>query len=310
MKENSRIFIAGHHGMVGSAIHRKLLKEGYQNLTTRSSKELDLRDQTKVRAFFEDEQLEYVFLAAAKVGGIQANDRYRAEFLYDNLAIQSNVIHSSHISGVQKLLFLGSSCIYPRLAPQPLKEEYILTGPLERTNESYAVAKIAGLKLCDAYRDQYGSDFISVMPTNLYGPNDTYHLEKSHVIPALIQKFHQAQVSRQPFVEVWGTGTPKREFLHADDLAAACLFLMDNYSAPGIINIGTGIDITIKDLATMISEIAGFTGEIRFNSTQPDGTPRKLLEVSKIHQMGWKHSISLRQGLERVYKDYASSLTE
>jgi len=310
MKENSRIFIAGHRGMVGSAIHRKLLKEGYQNLTTRSSKELDLRDQTKVRAFFEDEQLEYVFLAAAKVGGIQANDKYRAEFLYDNLAIQSNVIHSSHIAGVQKLLFLGSSCIYPKLAPQPLKEEYILTGPLERTNESYAVAKIAGWKLCDAYRDQYGSDFISVMPTNLYGPNDTYHLEKSHVIPALIQKFHQAQVSRQPFVEVWGTGTPKREFLHADDLAAACLFLMDNYSAPGIINIGTGIDISIKDLATIISEIAGFAGEIRFDSTRPDGTPRKLLEVSKIHQMGWKHSISLRQGLERVYKDYASSLTE
>jgi len=310
MNENSGIFIAGHSGMVGSAIHRKLLKGGYQNLITRSSKELDLRDQAGVKDFFETEGPEYVFLAAAKVGGILANDRYRADFLYDNLAIQSNIIHSSHLAGVQKLLFLGSSCIYPKLAPQPLKEEYILTGPLERTNESYAVAKIAGLKLCDAYRDQYGSDFISVMPTNLYGPNDTYHLEKSHVIPALIQKFHQAQVSRQPFVEVWGTGIPKREFLHADDLAEACLFLMENYSAPGIINVGTGIDITIKDLATMISEIAGYTGEIRFDSTQPDGTPRKLLEVSKIHQIGWKHSISLRHGLETVYKDYASSLTE
>ncbi len=307
MNERSRIYIAGHTGMVGSAIYRKLQDQGYRSLVTRTSKELDLKDQTKVREFFEAEEPEYVFLAAAKVGGILANDIYGAEFLYDNLAIQSNVIHSSHLTGVKKLLFLGSSCIYPKLAPQPLREEYILTGPLESTNEPYAIAKIAGLKLCDAYRTQYGCDFISVMPTNLYGPNDTYDLQKSHVIPALIEKFYRAKLKGLSLVEVWGTGAPRREFLHSDDLAEACLFLMANYSEAGIINIGTGVDITIKDLAEMISEIAHFDGEIRFDPAKPDGTPRKLLEVSKIHQLGWEHDISLREGLETVYQDYPSS---
>lgn len=308
MNETSRIYIAGHKGLVGTALHRKLSDEGYRNIITRTFQELDLRDQSAVSQFFQKEKPEYVFLAAAKVGGIQANNAHRAEFLYDNLAIQNNVIHFSYTSGVTKLMFLGSSCIYPKLAPQPLREDYLLTGLLETTNESYAVAKIAGIKMCDAYRAQYGCNFISVMPTNLYGPNDNYDLENSHVLPALIRKFHEAKTQGNPFVEVWGSGTPKREFMHADDLAEACFFLMNNYSGAGFVNIGTGEDITIRDLALLIGEITGYDGELRFDSSKPDGTPRKLLDVSKIHQLGWKHRISLRQGIETVYKDYANSL--
>jgi GDP-L-fucose synthase len=302
MEKFSKIFIAGHRGMVGSAILRCLKKAGYQHLITRTSSELDLRNPGAVNAFFEQERPEYIFLAAAKVGGIVANNTYRGEFLYVNLMIQNNVIHAAKEFGVKKLLFLGSSCIYPKLAPQPLKEEYLLSGFLEPTNEPYAIAKIAGIKLCEAYRDQYGCNFISAMPTNLYGPNDNYDLNTSHVLPALIRKFHQAKINGDSFVEIWGTGKPLREFLHVDDLAEACLFLMLNYNEAGHINIGTGEDLSILELAELIKAIVGFTGEIRLNSTKPDGTPRKLLDVSKIHGLGWRHHIGLYEGIERTYQ--------
>lgn len=306
MEKHSKIFVAGHRGMVGSAIYRKLQKEGYQNLITRTSKEVDLRDQQAVAAFFNEEKPDYVFLAAAKVGGIVANNTYRADFLYENLAIQNNVIHQSYVNGVKKLMFLGSSCIYPKLAPQPLKEEYLLTGLLEPTNEPYAIAKIAGIKMCDAYRDQYGCNFVSVMPTNLYGYNDNYHPENSHVLPALIRKFDEAKHNGSKEVTIWGTGSPMREFLFADDLADACYFLMENYSEPNLINIGTGEDLTIKDLALAVKETVGFEGELVFDTSKPDGTPRKLMDVSKLHDLGWKHQIALKEGLKLAYQDYLS----
>src|ERR1700709_1196379 len=287
MEKTGKIYIAGHRGMVGSAIYRKLVKEGFTNFVTRTSDTLDLRDQKQVTDFFAVEKPDYVFLAAAKVGGIVANNTYRAEFLYENLQIQNNVIHNSYLNGVKKLMFLGSSCIYPKLAPQPLKEEYLLTGLLESTNEPYAIAKIAGIKMCDAYRDQYGCNFISVMPTNLYGYNDNYHPQNSHVLPALIRRFHEAKANNQPDVTIWGTGSPKREFLFADDLAEACYYLMQNYNEEGLINIGTGEDISIKGLALLIKDIIGYEGEIKFDSSKPDGTPRKLMDVSKIHSKGW-----------------------
>ena len=304
MEKSAKIYIAGHRGMVGSAIFRKLEKEGYSNIITRTSKELDLRNQQAVADFFAAEKPDYVFLAAAKVGGIVANNTYRAEFLYDNLCIQNNIIHNAYLNGVKKLMFLGSSCIYPKLAPQPLKEDYLLTGPLEHTNEPYAIAKIAGIKLCDAYRDQYGCNFISVMPTNLYGYNDNYHPQNSHVLPALIRKFHEAKVNKQPTVTIWGSGQPRREFLFADDLAEACYFLMQHYNEPGLVNIGTGEDITIKDLALLIKDITGFEGELTFDSSKPDGTPRKLMDVSKLHSYGWKHTIELPEGIKLAYNDF------
>jgi GDP-L-fucose synthase len=307
MNPSSKIFIAGHKGMVGSAIHRRLLAEGYQHIITRNSSELDLRVQEPVNEFFETERPEYVFLAAAKVGGIMANNTYRADFLYENLMIQNNVIHSAYATGVKKLLFLGSSCIYPKMAPQPLKEEYLLTGPLEHTNEPYAIAKIAGIKLCDAYRAQYGCNFISVMPTNLYGPNDNYDLQNAHVLPTFIRKFHEAKINQSPEVVVWGTGTPRREFLHADDLADACIFLMKTYNEAGLINIGTGEDLTITELAQLISEVVGYQGKILYDHSKPDGTPRKLMDVSKLSRLGWQYKITLREGLERVYKEYSSA---
>jgi len=303
MEKDSKIYIAGHRGMVGSAIHRRLKIEGYENFVFRTSDELDLRNQQAVADFFTKEKPGYVFLAAAKVGGILANNTYRAEFLYDNLMIQSNVIENSYGQGVKKLLFLGSSCIYPKLAPQPLKEEYLLTGLLEHTNEPYAIAKIAGIKMCDAYRSQYGCNFISVMPTNLYGPNDNYDLKNSHVLPALIRKFHEAKINDQPEVIVWGTGTPRREFLHADDMADACVFLMKNYNEPGLINIGVGEDLSIKELSEMIKEITGYNGKIVFDSSKPDGTPRKLMDVTKLTTRGWKASIGLKDGITHVYKE-------
>src|SRR6202051_900404 len=298
MDKNGKVYIAGHRGMVGSAIYRKLKKEGFNNFITRTSSELDLRNQQQVTDFFEQEKPDYVFLAAAKVGGIVANNTFRAEFLYDNLQIQNNVIHSSYLNGVKKLMFLGSSCIYPKLAPQPLKEEYLLTGLLEPTNEPYAIAKIAGIKMCDAYRDQYGCNFISVMPTNLYGYNDNYHPQNSHVLPALIRRFHEAKEQNAPFVTIWGTGSPKREFLFADDLAEACYYLMENYDEEGLVNIGTGEDISIKDLAILIKDIIGYDGEIKFDTSKPDGTPRKLMDVTKLHSKGWKHTIELPKGIE------------
>ena len=303
MDKSARIYIAGHRGMVGSAIYRKLESEGYSNFITRTSATLDLRDQLQVAEFFALEKPDYVFLAAAKVGGIVANNTYRAEFLYDNLQIQNNVIHNSYLYRVKKLMFLGSSCIYPKMAPQPLKEEYLLTGLLESTNEPYAIAKIAGIKMCDAYRAQYGCNFISVMPTNLYGPNDNYDLAKSHVLPALLRKIHTAKVSDTPSVEVWGSGTPLREFLHVDDLADACLFLMEHYNEPELVNIGTGTDISIKDLVLLIMKIAGYKGEIKFDSTKPDGTPRKLMDVTKLMALGWKPKISLEEGVKMVYAE-------
>lgn len=306
MEKNSKIFVAGHRGMVGSAIYRKLQKEGYQNIITRTSAELDLRDQKAVADFFAQEKPDYVFLAAAKVGGIVANNTYRADFLYENLAIQNNVIHQSYLNGVTKLMFLGSSCIYPKLAPQPLKEDYLLTGTLEPTNEPYAIAKIAGIKMCDAYRDQYGCNFISVMPTNLYGLNDNYHPENSHVLPALIRKFDEAKNNGSKEVVIWGTGSPMREFLYADDLADACYYLMENYSEPTLINIGTGEDLTIKDLALAVKKTVGFEGELVFDTSKPDGTPRKLMDVSKLHNLGWKHQIELEEGLKLAYQDYLS----
>jgi GDP-L-fucose synthase len=304
MDKSSKIYIAGHRGMVGSAIKRKLEKEGFTNIIGRTSTELNLKDQQAVSDFFATEKPEYVFLAAAKVGGIVANNTYRAEFLYDNLMIQNNVIHSSYVNGVKKLMFLGSSCIYPKLAPQPLKEDYLLTGLLEPTNEPYAIAKIAGIKMCDAYRSQYGCNFISAMPTNLYGPNDNYDLNNSHVLPALIRKFHEAKQSNQPTVTMWGTGSPLREFLHADDLADACYYLMQNYNEPGLVNIGVGHDITIKDLAIMVKDIVGYEGEIVHDLSKPDGTPRKLMDVSKLHSLGWKEKIELKQGIEKVYEEF------
>ncbi|PCJ80130.1 MAG: GDP-fucose synthetase [Flavobacteriales bacterium] len=308
MEISSKIYVAGHKGMVGSAIVRKLSSEGYSNITTRSSKELDLRNQQAVQQFFEEEKPEYVFLAAAKVGGIYANNTYRAEFLFDNLQIQNNIIHNSHLSGVKKLLFLGSSCIYPKLAPQPLKEEYLLSGYLEPTNEPYAIAKIAGIKMCETYRAQYSCNFISVMPTNLYGPNDNYDLKNSHVLPALLRKFHEAKIDGKPLVEVWGTGSPQREFLHVDDLADACLFLMKNYDEPEWINIGVGEDISIKELALLIKEIVCYEGELQWDTSKPDGTPRKLLDVNKINALGWKANIELKEGINSVYKEIQSSL--
>lgn len=304
MEKNSKIYIAGHRGMVGSAIFRKLQKEGYNNIITRSSRELDLRVQSDVEEFFGQEKPDYVFLAAAKVGGIIANNTYRADFLYENLQIQNNIIHSSYLNGVKKLMFLGSSCIYPKLAPQPLKEDYLLTGPLEPTNEPYAIAKIAGIKMCDAYRSQYGCNYISVMPTNLYGYNDNYHPQNSHVLPALIRRFHEAKINNSPEVTIWGTGSPKREFLFADDLAEACYYLMQNYDEEGLVNIGTGEDISIKDLALLIKDIIGYEGEINFDTSKPDGTPRKLMDVSKLHSKGWQHKIELRDGIKLAYEDF------
>jgi GDP-L-fucose synthase len=306
MKKNSRIYIAGHMGMVGSAIMRKLQKEGLNTIITRSLEELDLRDQGQVEKFFVEEMPDYVFLAAAKVGGIHANNTYRAEFLYENLMIQNNVIHQSYMNRVKKLLFLGSSCIYPKLAPQPLKEEYLLTGELESTNEPYAIAKIAGIKMCDAYRSQYGCNFISVMPTNLYGPNDNYDLNNSHVLPALIRKFHEAKVNNQSYVEIWGTGKPKREFMHVDDLAEACYFLMENYNDPGFINIGVGRDISIRELAYLIKEVVGFRGDLKFDTSKPDGTPRKLMDISKLDNIGFTAKIELKDGISSVYNNYIS----
>lgn len=293
--------------MVGSALVRKLQAEGYENLLLRTSSELDLRNQAAVAAFFADERPEYVFLAAAKVGGILANNTYRAEFLYDNLMIESNIIHSAYETGVKKLLFLGSSCIYPKMAPQPLKEEYLLSGYLEATNEPYAIAKITGIKLCEAYRSQYGCNFISAMPTNLYGPNDNYDLNGSHVLPALIRKFHEAKVNDQPTVEVWGTGSPRREFLHADDLADACFYLMQHYNGELFVNIGTGEDVTIKELAEIVKATVGFDGELRWNTEKPDGTPRKLMDVSRLHAMGWKHTTDLKDGIEHTYQDFLAN---
>jgi len=308
VEKNAKIYVAGHRGMVGSAIFRKLKAEGYTNLVIRNSQELDLRNQQAVADFFAAEKPDYVFLAAAKVGGIVANNTYRADFLYENLAIQNNVIHQAYLQGAKKLLFLGSSCIYPKLAPQPLKEDYLLTGLLEPTNEPYAIAKIAGIKLCDAYRDQYGCNFISVMPTNLYGYNDNYHPENSHVLPALIRKFHEAKTSGAASVTVRGTGSPLREFLFADDLADACYFLMQEYNEAGLVNIGTGHDLSIKDLALLIKEVVGFTGDLVFDSSKPDGTPRKLLDVSKLHTLGWKHRIALQEGLALAYQDFLKKL--
>jgi GDP-L-fucose synthase len=308
VEKNAKIYVAGHRGMVGSAILRKLQAEGYPNLLVRSSQELDLRNQQAVADFFASEKPDYVFLAAAKVGGIVANNTYRADFLYENLAIQNNVIHQAYLHGVKKLLFLGSSCIYPKLAPQPLKEEYLLTGLLEPTNEPYAIAKIAGIKLCDAYRDQYGCNFISVMPTNLYGYNDNYHPENSHVLPALIRKFHEAKTSGATNVTVWGTGSPLREFLFADDLANACYFLMQEYNEAGLVNIGTGHDLSIKELALLIKEVVGFTGDLVFDTSKPDGTPRKLMDVTKLHSLGWQHRIELKEGLALAYQDFLKKL--
>jgi GDP-L-fucose synthase len=304
LEKEAKIYIAGHRGMVGSAIHRKLMSEGFTNFVTRTSSELDLRDQKQVADFFAQEKPDYVFLAAAKVGGIVANNTYRAEFLYDNLQIQNNVIHNSYLNAVKKLMFLGSSCIYPKLAPQPLKEDYLLTGLLEETNEPYAIAKIAGIKMCDAYRAQYGCNYISAMPTNLYGYNDNYHPQNSHVLPALIRRFHEAKVNSTPTVTIWGTGLPKREFLFADDLASACYYLMQNYDEPNLINIGTGEDLSIKDLALLIKRTVGYEGEIQFDTSKPDGTPRKLMDVSKLHSKGWKHTIELEEGIKLAYQDF------
>jgi GDP-L-fucose synthase len=300
MKKDSKIFIAGHRGLVGSAILRKLRTEGYTNLLVRTSSEVDLRNQQAVVDLFEAEKPEYVFMSAAKVGGIVANNTYRADFLYENLMIESNVIHQSYVHGVKKLLFLGSSCIYPKFAPQPLKEESLLSGFLEETNEPYAIAKIAGIKLCETYRQQYGCDFISAMPTNLYGPNDNYDLTNSHVIPALIRKFIEAKVQNKSTVEIWGSGKPLREFLHVDDLADACLFLMQKYSDIGFVNVGSGVELSIADLAKLIGTLVGYDGQLTFNTSRPDGTPRKLMDVSRLASMGWKYSISLEEGLKRV----------
>ncbi|WP_152267583.1 GDP-L-fucose synthase [Agriterribacter humi] len=305
MNTHDKIYVAGHRGMVGSAIVRKLGEQGFENIVVRTSGELDLRNQQAVEDFFVQEKPAYVFLAAARVGGIMANNSFRADFLYDNLMIQNNVMHAAYKNKVTKLMFLGSSCIYPKLAPQPLKEAYLLTGLLEHTNEPYAIAKIAGIKLCDAFRAQYGCNFISVMPTNLYGPNDNYDLKKSHVLPALMRKFHEAKINGHNSVTIWGTGTPRREFLHVNDLADACYFLMQRYNEPGLINVGIGEDITIKDLALLIKEIVGYSGAIEHDMSKPDGTPRKLMDVSRLQALGWKAKIHLREGIAEVYKDFA-----
>ncbi len=308
MDRNSKIFVAGHRGLVGSAIVRALQKAGHTNIITRTHAELDLTDRNAVQTFFEVEKPEYVFLAAAKVGGILANKTYPADFIRENLAIELNIIDSAHRSGVKKLLFLGSSCIYPRLAPQPIKEEYLMTGPLEETNRAYAIAKIAGIELCRSYRTQYGSNFISVMPTNLYGPNDNFHPQNSHVLPALLRRFHEAKISNAPEVVVWGTGSARREFLHVDDLASACLFLMNTYDGEEIVNIGTGEDITIRELAEMLQKVVGYDGALTWDTTKPDGTPQKLLDVSKLHNLGWHHSTELEKGLRDTYEWYVKSL--
>jgi GDP-L-fucose synthase len=304
MNKDSKIYIAGHRGMVGSAIYRKLQAEGYTNFILRRSEEVDLRNQQQVADFFAQTQPDYVFLAAAKVGGIVANNTYRADFLYENLQIQNNVIHNSYLNGVKKLMFLGSSCIYPKMAPQPLKEDYLLTGTLEPTNEPYAIAKIAGIKMCDAYRAQYGCNFISVMPTNMYGYNDNYHPQNSHVLPAMIRRFHEAKEQGLPTVTIWGTGTPLREFLFADDLAEACYYLMQNYDEPGLVNIGSGTEISIKDLALLIKKVIGYEGNIDFDTSKPDGTPRKLMDVTKLAEKGWKYSTQLEDGICLAYEDF------
>ena len=309
MEKASKIYIAGHRGMVGAAILRRLMQLGYENIVTRTSPELDLRNQAAVNDFFENEKPAYVFLAAAKVGGIMANNRYRADFLYDNLLIESNIIHASYKHKVEKLLFLGSSCIYPKLAPQPLKEEYLLTGLLEPTNEPYAIAKIAGIKLCEAYRDQYGCNFISAMPTNLYGQGDNYDLQNSHVIPGMLHKFHDAKTTGAAHVELWGTGAPLREFMYVDDLADACVFLMLHYNEKLFVNIGSGEEVSIRDLATHIKTVVGFEGEIKFDSSKPDGTPRKLMDSSRLKGMGWKHTTPLKEGLKKAYQYFQEELT-
>jgi GDP-L-fucose synthase len=303
MEKKAKIFIAGHTGMVGSAIHRRLAKEGYSNFLLKSVEDIDLRNQQSVNDLFRKDKPEYVILAAAKVGGIMANNTAKAEFLYDNLMIEANIIHASYLFNVKKLLFLGSSCIYPKLAPQPLKEEYLLTGALEPTNDAYALAKIAGVKLCETYKQQYDRNFISCMPTNLYGSNDNYDLNNSHVLPALLRKFHEAKVNNESSVEIWGTGNPLREFLHVNDLADACCFLMQHYNESSTINVGSGEEISIRDLSVLIKKIVGYSGEFFFNTNKPDGTPRKLLDVSRLHALGWKHSISLEQGIREVYKE-------
>ncbi|WP_293900588.1 MULTISPECIES: GDP-L-fucose synthase [unclassified Sphingobacterium] len=304
MEKDAKIYIAGHRGMVGSAIHRKLSELGYDNIVTRTSSELDLRNQQAVADFFDQEKPDYVFLAAAKVGGIMANNTYRADFIYENMAIQNNVIKSSYDNKVKKLMFLGSSCIYPKMAPQPLNEDLLLTGTLEPTNEPYAIAKIAGIKMAEAFRDQYGCNYISVMPTNLYGINDNYHPQNSHVLPALIRRFHEAKVNQLPEVVIWGTGTPLREFLFSDDLADACVFLMNNYDEKQFVNIGIGEDLSIKDLAELIKDVIGYKGAISFDSSKPDGTPRKLMDVTKLHALGWKHKVNLREGIQLAYEDF------
>jgi len=304
MDINSKIYIAGHRGMVGSAIQRNLFERGFTNIITRTSKELDLRNQADTEAFFNEEKPEYVFLAAAKVGGIHANNTLRADFIYENLMVQNNIIHASYKTNVKKLMFLGSSCIYPKFAKQPLKEEYLLTGELEQTNEPYAIAKIAGIKMCESYHRQYGCNFISVMPTNLYGQNDNYDLNNSHVLPALIRKIHDAKESKSPNVTIWGTGTPMREFMHANDMADACVYLMQNYNDEKFVNIGTGVDISIKDLALLVKKIADYEGELVFDTTKPDGTPRKLMDVSYLHSLGWKHKIELEEGIKLVYEEF------
>lgn len=306
MDKHARIFVAGYRGMVGSAVYRKLQREGHTNIIVRSSAELDLRNTAAVEAFFAQEKPEYVFLAAAKVGGIVANNTYRADFIYENLMIQSNVIHQSYVHGVKKLMFFGSSCIYPKMAPQPLKEDYLLTGPLEHTNEPYAIAKIAGIKMCEAYRDQYGCNFISVMPTNLYGYNDNYHPENSHVLPALIRRFHEAKRDNKPEVVIWGTGSPLREFLFADDLADAAYLLMQTYNEKQFVNIGSGEDISIKELAELVKHIIGYSGELKFDTNRPDGTPRKLMDVSRLKELGWMYTTSLEKGIRQAYEDFLS----
>lgn len=303
MEKNAKIYVAGHRGMVGSAIVRKLKKEGFENIITKTSSELDLVNQAAVNNFFEEFKPDYVFLAAARVGGIHANNAFRAEFIYNNLMIEANIIHAAYKNNCKKLLFLGSSCIYPKLAPQPLKEEYLLSGYLEYTNEPYAIAKIAGIKLCENYRLQYGCNFISAMPTNLYGPNDNYDLNNSHVLPAMIRKFHTAKMNNSPEVIIWGTGTPKREFLFVDDLAEACMFLMEKYNDAELVNVGSGTDVTIRELAEIVKEVVGYAGEIKNDLSKPDGTPRKLMDVTKINSMGWKHKIDLKKGIEMVYDE-------
>lgn len=310
MNQKSKIYVAGHNGMVGSAIVRKLHKEGFSNVITLKSSDLDLRIQSAVNDFFSTEKPDFVFIAAAKVGGIIANSTYPATFLYDNLQIQSNIIHASYLHGVKKLMFLGSSCIYPKFAHQPLKEESLLTGPLESTNEPYAIAKIAGIKMCDAYRLQYNCNFISVMPTSIYGYKDNYHPQNSHVLPALIRRFHEAKVHNIKYVTLWGTGSPLREFLFADDLADACFYLMQNYDEPGFLNVGTGNEISIKDLAFLVKETIGYSGEVLFDNSKPDGTPRKSMDMSKLHSKGWRHKVDLQQGIELAYQDFVKSYTQ